>query len=187
MIPPHPPFSIHLMKPHTLTILCSLAFAVRAHSQITVERVFQINQNIPDNGQFADVRTFDSGFASITDVDVSLVLEGAGGTSMRLGDYYASLTYGTASEEERVAVLLNRPQMTNTALFGSSLSSANITFDDSGALTNVFNITTPTGTFAADGRLGVNPYASPVAYHPADVTNGLAALSGSVASNTWSC
>jgi autotransporter-associated beta strand protein len=173
------------MKPHTLTILCTLAFAVRAHAQITVERVFHVDQNLPDNGQFMDVRIFDAGFASITDVDVTLELEGAAGTSMRLGDYYVSLTHGAASEDERVAVLLNRPQMTNTALFGSSLSSANITFDDSGALENVFNITTPTGTFAADGRLGVNPYAPPVPYRPGDITNGLAALNGDLVSDTW--
>lgn len=172
------------MKPHTLTILCSLAFAVRAHSQITVERVFNVDQNIPDNGQFMDVRIFDAGFATITDVEVALELEGAAGTSMRLGDYYVSLTHGTASEEERVAVLLNRPQMTDTALFGSSLSSANITFDDSSGQ-NVFNIATSTGTFAADGRLGVNPYAPPVPYRPGDVTNGLAALNGEVVSDTW--
>lgn len=173
------------MKPHTFTILCSLAFTVRAYSQITVERVFQVNQNIPDNGQFSDVRTFDSGFATITGTQVSLELAGASGTSMRLGDYYASLTHGTASEEERVAVLLNRPQMTDTALFGSSLSSANITIDDTGSWQNVFNITTPTGTFKADGRLGVNPYAPPVSYNPGDVTHGLAALNGNVVSDTW--
>lgn len=177
--------STHFMKPHTLTILCTLAFAVRAHSQITVERVFQVNQNIPDNGQFTDVRVFDTGFSSITNTQVVLKLESAAGNTMRLGDYYASLTHGTASEEERVAVLLNRPQMTNTAPFGSSLSSVNITFDDSAAVQNVFNITTSTGIFAADGRLGVNPYAAPVSYKPGDVTNGLAALNGTVVSDTW--
>ncbi|GAA5122108.1 autotransporter-associated beta strand repeat-containing protein [Luteolibacter yonseiensis] len=173
------------MKPHAFTILCLLAFAARARSQITVERVFQVNQNVPDNGHYLDVRNFDSGFATITDVDVGLELEGAAGNSMRLGDYYVSLTHGTASEEERVAVLLNRPRMTDTALFGSPLSSANIIFDDSGGAQNVFNIATATGTYQADGRLGVDPYAPPVPYNPGDVTHGLAALNGNVVGETW--
>jgi hypothetical protein len=84
-----------------------------------------------------------------------------------------------ASEEERTAVLLNRPGVSNSNAFGSSLSSLNVTFDDSAA-TNIFNVASGTGTYQADGRLGVNPNASRVAYNSGDVNAGLSALNGSL-------
>lgn len=159
-----------------------------ATAQIFVEKVFQVNQVIPDYGQYVDVRTLsDFGMSSILDVNAGIALQGAAGSSMRLGDYFVSLTYGTASEEERVAVLLNRPGATAARPWGSSLGSANLKFDDSLAVPNVFSIQSATGTYRADGRLATNPYASPPAYDPTAVTHGLAALNGGLlASHTWS-
>jgi len=87
------------------------------------------------------------------------------------------LTYGVASEDERMAVLLNRPGVTDSNAFGSSLSSLNVTFDDS-ATANIFSVASGTGTYQADGRLGVNPYASGVAYNSGSIIAGLLALNG---------
>ena len=173
------------MKNKSLIFILIPALALSAMAQIAVTWVFEAVQNVPDNGQLADVRVVsNSGLATISDVNVGLIMTGA--LAMRLGDYFISLTHGTASEEERVAVLLNRPQMTDTSPFGSSLASADITLDDSGTATNVFNITSSTGTYKADGRLSVNPYAEPVPYNSSAVTDGLSKLNGAVISNTWS-
>jgi len=96
------------------------------------------------------------------------------------------LTYGVASEGVRTAVLLNRPGVTNTDAFGSSLSSLNVTFDDS-AETNIFDVASGTGTYRPDGRLGVNPYGSGVAYSSGNINAGLSALNdGLLQSNKWS-
>ncbi len=174
------------MKIKSAIFLFTHAAAISGSAQIEVTRFFNSNQNIPDNGQFLDIRTVEnSGFATVTDVNVRLVMQGAAGTAMRLGDYYVSLTNGTASEEERFAVLLNRPQTSDTAPFGSSLSSVDISLDDSGFAGNVFHISSNTGTYKADGRLSVDPYGAPVAYDSTAVTHGLSTLNGSVFSNTW--
>lgn len=157
-------------------------------AQVVVERFFSVQTNIADYGQYVDVRTISqTGLTSISDVDARIVMRSASGDTMRLGDYFVSLTYGTASEDERVAVLLNRPRATDVRQWGSSLSSADFVFDDSQNATNVFYATTTTGTFAADGRLSVNPYATAQAYDASAVTNGLSALNGQMlSSDRWS-
>lgn len=157
-------------------------------AQIFVEKVFQVQQTVPDYGQVVDARTLsDFGMTSILDVNVGVSLQGAVGSTMRLGDYFVSLTYGTASEEERVAVLMNRPGVTAARPWGSSLSSANLTFNDFVGAPNAFAISTSHGTYAADGRLSVNPYASPSTFDLQAVTHGLSALNGSLLpSGSWS-
>jgi hypothetical protein len=101
---------------------------------------------------------------------------------MWLGQIYSTLTYGVASEGVRTAVLLNRPGVTDSNAFGSGLSSINVTFDDSAAA-NIFSVASGTGTYQADGRLGVNPYASGVAYSAGDINARLSALNGSLLQN----
>lgn len=142
-----------------------------------------VNQTIPDRGQYVSMSLLDlanSGLGSISNVKVDLSLSSlTENNPMWLGQVYASLTYGVASEEERTAVLLNRPGVSNSNSFGSSLSSLNVTFDDSAAA-NIFNLASGTGTYQADGRLGVNPYASGVAYNSGNINAGLSALNGSL-------
>ena len=186
----------YLMKPRLRHLILPVALTLPAGAQVVVQRVFNVGQTINDNGQYVDVRNIPSGgMTEITDVNVGLVMSGAPGSTMRLGDYFVSLTYGTASEDERVAVLLNRPQASNTRPWGSSLSSANLQLDDSVTVNapNVFGITgangttNAVGTYAADGRITVNPYATATAYNPSTVTHGLAALNGGLlTSNSWS-
>ena len=115
------------MKPLLRHLILPVALTLPAGAQVVVQRVFNVGQTINDNGQYVDVRNIPSGgMTAITDVNVGLVMSGAPGSRMRLGDYFVSLTYGTASEDERVAVLLNRPQASDTRTWGSSLSSANL-------------------------------------------------------------
>lgn len=171
--------------------LCSalLVAAVPAMAQIRIERGYSVGQNIPDGGQYVDRRVIShSGITNITDVNVTLNLSSpVAGNSMWLGDLYLSLTHGTAFENERVAVLLNRPGRNNTDQWGSDLTSLAITLDDSVAVANVYNITSATGVYQADGRLDVDPYASPAAYNSGQVTAGLSALNGAwLESNQWS-
>lgn len=170
---------------HFLWLLAPAA-VMPANGQITVESRFTTPLTIPDRGQAVDVRVLgDLGLTSISGVAVDLNLAGA--SQMRLGDLFATLTYGTASESERVSVLLNRPGASNTNPWGSSLGSAAITLDDSLGSGNVFAIAGGTGTYQADGRLTVDPLAAPVAYNPGDITAGLGALNGGLlASDTWS-
>jgi hypothetical protein len=155
---------------------------------IRTERFMSVNQAVPDNGYLTSTIVFsNAGLVSITDVNVTLSLSSPDPANpMRLGNMYATLTHGIASEAERVAVLLNRPGVTNTTTRGSALSSLNVTFDDSGVAANIFDTSSPTGIYKADGRLGIDPYAAPVAYNAADISNGLSALNGDwLASNTW--
>ena len=174
----------------TAALLAGLAFlgVASANAQeVTLLRSVSVNQEIPDRGQYVSMSLLDlanSGMASITDVNVNLSLSSLNQNNpMWLGQVYASLTYGVASEGVRTAVLLNRPGVTNTDAFGSSLSSLNVTFDDS-AETNIFDVASGTGTYRPDGRLGVNPYGSGVIYTPANLnTTGLSALNGSLLQN----
>ena len=157
-------------------------------TQLMIQKTITVDQVIPDRGQYVSTFTWTdhAGLAAITDVNVGLDLSSASGTTMRLGQIYATLSFGTASEGSRVAVLLNREGVSNTNAFGSSLQSLNVTLDDSAA-TNIYNLTTGTGTYAADGRLGVDPYGTRVAYDASQVTNGLSALNGNwLNSSVWS-
>ena len=171
----------------TAALLAGLAFlgmaSANAQEVTLLHSVGGVNQTIPDRGQYVSMSLLDlanTGMATITDVNVNLSLSSLSDSSpMRLGQVYASLTYGVASEVERTAVLLNRPGVSDSSAFGSSLSSLNVTFDDS-AETNIFNLASGTGTYQADGRLGVNPYASGVAYHSGNINAGLSALNGSL-------
>ena len=157
-------------------------------AQLIISKTITENQNIPDRGQYVSSFTWTdhSGLATITDVNVGLNLSSASGTTMRLGQMYATLTFGTASEGSRVAVLLNREGVSNTSAFGSALQSLNVTLDDS-ATTNIYNLASSTGTYAADGRLGVNPTGTRVAYSADQITAGLSALNGNwLGSSVWS-
>ena len=155
---------------------------------LSIERTVTVDQNVPDLGNYVSTVTWTNmGITNITDVNVQLSMTSAAGSTMRLGNMYATLTHGLASEDERVAVLLNRPGVNNTNAFGSNLGSLNVWFDDSVSATNVYGITNATGTYAADGRLGVNPYGPRVAYDTNQITAGLSALNGQwLESGTWS-
>ena len=144
--------------------------------QLTVHYDFTTSLSVPDNnGQVAVVQNLGglAGLSTITDVNARMNLTtGTPGNPMYLGDLYSSLTFGQTGETQSTAVLLNRPGRDNTSVFGSSLTSLNVTLDDSSG-TNVFNAT-GNGTYQADGRLSVNPNAAGVAF--AAGSNGLAAL-----------
>jgi MYXO-CTERM domain-containing protein len=167
-------------------LLASVAVSV---GQIRIERNFQVNQNVTDQGQYVSSIVFsNSGITNITDVNVSLNLSSPdANNAMWLGDIYATLTHGVAWEEERVAVLLNRPGRNATDPWGSDLTSLGITLDDSVVVPNVYAITGSSGVYNADGRISVDPYGSPVAYNAGAVTTGLSSLNGAwLASNRWS-
>ena len=175
----------------TAALWAGLAFLGMASAnaqEVTLLHSVAVNQGeIPDRGQYLSMSLLDlanSGMATITDVNVNLSLSSlTQDNPMWLGQVYASLTYGLASEVERTAVLLNRPGVSDSSAFGSSLSSLNVTFDDSAAA-NIFNVATGTGTYQADGRLSVNPYGSGGAYTPANLsTTGLSALNGGLLSS----
>jgi len=172
------------IKAALLAGLALLGVASANAQEVTLLHSVAVNQgDIPDRGQYLSMSLLDlanSGMASITDVNVNLSLSSLPQQNpMWLGQIYSTLTYGVASEEERTAVLLNRPGVSNSNAFGSSLSSLNVTLDDS-ATTSIFNVASGTGTYQADGRLGVDPYGSRVAYNPSNVNAGLSALNGSL-------
>lgn len=164
-----------------------ILLAASGHAQIRVERNIPVGQSVPDQGQYvSSVVLPNPGMTDIFDVRVSLFLSSPDVANlMWLGDMYASLTHGTASENERVAVLLNRPGRSTADEWGSTLSSLAVTFDDSGAAPNAYSISSPTGIYRADGRISVNPYGSPVDFSAGSA--GLDALDGPwLASNRWS-
>ena len=171
----------------TAAFLAGLAFlgAASANAQeVTWLRNVEVNQTVSDRGQSVSLLDMaNSGMGSITDVNVNLSLSSlTQDNPMWLGQIYSTLTYGVASEGVRTAVLLNRPGVSDSNAFGSGLSSLNVTFDDSAAA-NIFSVASGTGTYQADGRLGVNPYASGVAYSAGDINARLSALNGSLLQN----
>ncbi len=154
------------------------AFLASAQAQLTINYDFTPGITVTDNGQISIAPTLGGlgGLSSFDNVVTRLNLtSNTTGDPMYLGDLYSSLTFGNSSETQRTAVLLNRPGRDNTSLFGSSLTSLNVTLDHS-ASTNVFAATASTGTYAADGRLSVDPNAAGVAF--VSGSNGLAALNG---------
>ena len=168
-------------------LLAGVAFfaVASANAQdVTWVRSVEVNQTVPDRGQSVSLLDMaNSGLGSISNVKVDLSLSSlTQDNPMWLGQIYSTLTYGVASEGVRTAVLLNRPGVSDSNAFGSGLSSLNVTFDDSAA-TNIFNLASGTGTYQADGRLGVNPNASRVAYSAGDINAGLSALNGSLLQN----
>jgi len=172
-----------------LAVLLLPVVASAAFAQIRIERTIVVNQNVPDQGQYVSSIVFsNSGITNITDVNVSLNLSSPNAqNAMWLGDLYATLTHGVASEDERAAVLLNRPGRSSYEPWGSDLSGINITLDDSLAVPNAYDIGVSTGVFKADGRLAVDPYAAPAAYNSAAIVAGLSSLNGAwLASNRWS-
>lgn len=176
------------MRPFAFALVAA-ALVCPVLADIRVERVFSVGQNVPDGSGFlVSTQQFaHPGITNISAVDVRLVLSSPNEANpMWLGDMYSTLTYGVASEAERVSVLLNRPGVDNTNPFGRGLASLDVVLNDA-ASTNVFFITNTTGLYQADGRLGVNPYATNhVAFSTNDVTAGLSALHGGMlASQQW--
>jgi len=105
-------------------LLAGVALAERARADLLLERVIDVNQLIPDRGQYASSVVWPVvGITSITSVKVNLQLSSSNANNpMWLGDMVASLTYGVASEDERVGVLFNRPGVTQQDPWGSSAS-----------------------------------------------------------------
>ena len=172
------------MRFATLALIVTLFSGTGAQAQITVNRTYNVNQDVQDRGQLVNSQTIsNAGIATINDVNVGLDMGSASASSMRLGQMYATVTVGTGGGA-RTAVLLNREGVSSSNAFGSSRSSLNVTFDDAAA-TNIYNLTGSTGTYAADGRIGVNPFGTRVAYNANQITAGLSALNGSW-DNTWS-
>ena len=167
------------IRPLALILLSAFVPALPAFAQLSIERTITLDQIVPDRGFYVSSFVWsNTGIVSISDVNVQLSLSAAPGTTMRLGQMYASLTHGVALESERVAVLLNRPGVNNINGFGSNLGSLNVWFDDSVSAQNVYGITNASGTYAADGRIGVNPFGPRVAYNSNQNTAGLSALNG---------
>ena len=158
--------------------LAFLAFAVVAPAELIVNYNFTTNAGIPDgSGQYTDTRTL-GGLSSFSNITVSLNLTTQTPSNpMWLGDLYSTLTYGTASEANRVAVLLNRPGRDIAHPFGSSLSSLNVTLSEA-AMDNIWGTSSSTGTYKSDGRLGVNPYGAPVNFNDPDRNATLSSLNG---------
>ncbi|MEI6606293.1 MAG: PEP-CTERM sorting domain-containing protein [Verrucomicrobiota bacterium] len=162
------------------TLAIWFGLAATSQAQLTLNYDFTPNLTVIDNGQVSSWQTLGglSGLTDITDVNVRLNLTSQNAADpMYLGDIYASLTLGTSSEAQRIAVLLNRAGRSATDAFGSGLSSLDVTLNSS-ASTNVYGTTSSTGTYQADGRLTVNPNGAGVAF--ASGTHGLAALNGAV-------
>jgi len=89
-------------------VLLSVTLA-SARAQVTVQYATSPAATIPDRGQYVSTLTIaNAGIAEITGVSANVVLTSPSATNpMWLGDMFASLTHGTASESERTATLFN--------------------------------------------------------------------------------
>ena len=77
--------------------------------QVTVQYGATPAATIPDRGQYVSTLTIaNAGIAQITEVNLNLSLASPSASNpMWLGDMFASLTHGTASESERTATVFN--------------------------------------------------------------------------------
>ena len=80
-----------------------------AFAQLIIERTVEVNQTIADREQYVSTVVWaNTGLSSISRVAVGLTFTNASATRpMVLGQYLGTLTYGTASEEERMAQLFS--------------------------------------------------------------------------------
>ena len=95
-----------------------------AQAQIEVERTVTVNQSVPDRGEYVSTLQWEAGVGSISLVKLDLALSSPSiSNPMWLGDMYASLTHGIASETERMAEVVNYyandPNNSATSLSGS--------------------------------------------------------------------
>ena len=90
-------------------ILGAFFFSPGAHAQLIVERTVIVGQAVADRGQYVSALVWtNAGLSSISQAMVSLWFTSADPTRpMILGQFYGSLTHGTASEEERTAALFS--------------------------------------------------------------------------------
>jgi hypothetical protein len=110
---------------------------------------------IPNGGGISQNILVSGVTGSITDVNLSLQLDGDARLGAASGDYYAYLTYGT-----KTSVLLNRIGVVSdpASEFGFDDNGFNLTFDDAAAsgdihlLGNMANDDILTGSWQPDGR-----------------------------------
>lgn len=152
------PSSCSLRRLRLFAAIPSVVFisSASARADLTFTRVFTVNQLVPNGGEYADARTLSLGGATITDVNVGLVLTPPANDATWAGDYYAAVGHSTG-----YAVLLNRIGKTTTDDYGSGANGLNVTFDDSAssgdihAATYDSNAVSPpavSGTWAPDAR-----------------------------------
>ncbi len=104
-----------------------------AKAQLIIEKTVAVNQTIPDRGQYVSTLVWDhAGLGSISRVTVDLVLSSPSATNpMWLGDMFASLTHGKASETERMGTVFN--------YFGFDPDNSAMTLNHSFTLESQFN------------------------------------------------
>ena len=92
-----------------LAVLLGVFVAPGARAQLIIERTVAVNQTIADRGQYVSTIVWaNTGLSSISRAAISFSFSSADVTRpMILGQFYGSLTYGTASEEERMAQLFS--------------------------------------------------------------------------------
>jgi hypothetical protein len=118
-----------------VAFLIGVSFSPEVRSQSLLQTISQTNLvgvNIPDPGQYSSSVMLDPGslFDQITQVRVNLVLSSPiASQPMWLGQIKANLLYGTGTEVQRAAVVLDRLGVTGSDPFGSSATSLNQTFD----------------------------------------------------------
>jgi hypothetical protein len=102
----------HILSPAPrLLVLISLLgiLSSGAWAQVSVQYATNPAATIPDRGQYVSTLTIaNAGIAEITGVSANVVLTSPSATNpMWLGDMFASLTHGTASESERTATVFD--------------------------------------------------------------------------------
>jgi hypothetical protein len=120
--------------PHWSALVLLLAVVnCGAYAQLIIERTVTVNQMIPDRGQYVSTLVWENaGLSSISQVAVDLALSSPSATNpMWLGDMFASLTHGTASEMERVGTVFN--------YFGSDPDNSATTLNHSFTFESQFN------------------------------------------------
>ena len=175
---------------------------ISADAQMTINRLITDGSLVPDRGDYVKSFTIeDTGFATLSGVSVTVNLSSPTASNpMWFGDMFGSLTHGTASESERMAVLFNRPGVSAQDPWGDSSSSLSQTYDVSGALAGAWLPSNRWSLLVSDsqqgglsrldslsltltGSLGGNAEAK---FRPGDNVSGSGAVNGQVNLTTTS-
>jgi autotransporter-associated beta strand protein len=199
MKPLHSSYRLRSLSWVGLTVYSAI---ISADAQMTINRLITDGSLVPDRGDYVKSFTIeDTGFATLSGVSVTVNLSSPNASNpMWFGDMFASLTHGTASESERMAVLFNRPGVSAEDPWGNEASSLSQTYDVSGALAGAWLPSNRWSLLVSDsqqggiarldslsltltGSLGGNAEA---VFRPGDTVSGSGAVNGQVNLTTTS-
>lgn len=147
-------FGCGIVSKSLALIAFSTSPLLHGDGDLLVSREFVQDQDIPDGGELVNIQAIDYGDATLSDVQVDLVLSGQDGPMVN-GDWYTALGY----DQGGYSVFLNRVGRTDDWPFGYLDNGFDVTFADGESDVHLYQDVTGeldgeplTGTWGPSGR-----------------------------------